>query len=99
MKRILIRVGVIVVAALIGLWLGNSWVRLSERAQHPEKRSSATETRQRLTVVAPDRMGRMGNLRPTWCPHEDGDPMLYGCIWQNPRTGKTYYVDSVEYRD
>lgn len=60
---------------------------------------------QRQTLIAPEPLGRMGGLRPAACPYEDGDPeaWLHGhawpCIWQNPRTGKTYYVDSVEYLD
>lgn len=102
MKKLIIPITVIIVALIIGLVAGFNWAKWSDRAQHPsgpQKRSAVTEVLQRRIPVAPDRMGRMGNLRPTWCPYEDGDPMLHGCIWQSRRTGKTYYVDSSEYLD
>ena len=31
------------------------------------------------------------------CPHEDGDPSGWPCLWMDPDTGQPWYVDSREY--
>ncbi|QFG10455.1 hypothetical protein KIV65_gp12 [Mycobacterium phage Anthony] len=45
----------------------------------------------------------IGNAVVAWndmppCLYEDGNPDGYECLWTDPDTGSTYYVDSANYR-
>lgn len=107
-KAWMYKVLALVIAALIGLALLASWDSLQARSrgtERPVERSHVQPVPVWSGVIAPEPLGRMGGLRPHMCPYEDGDPVArtlghaVPCIWQNPRTGKTYYVSSAEYLD
>lgn len=107
-KAWMIGIVVLILAALAGLTLLNTWDTLQQRSrgtERPAQRSWAQPVPTWQGMVAVEPLRRMGGMRPHACPHEDGDPAArlhrhaVPCIWQNPRTQKMYYVSSVEYLD
>lgn len=109
---VIVRIAVLVVAAVLGLLLLLNWETLSERARGdrgngaPQITLVTSEARipaTRSLPLFPEPLGRMGGLRPHACPHEDGDPLArqrgyaVPCVWTNPRTGLGYFIDSAEY--
>jgi hypothetical protein len=106
---IIIRNILIIIAAIVaGGALAANWDNLQGAADSvhaPATRGVTTqrvayaEPLQRLVPAFPQALGRMAGVRLHECPYEDGDPSGRACLWQNPRTGKTYYVSSVEYLD
>lgn len=64
-----------------------------------QRQSTSDPVPQWAGLVAPEPLGRLAGVRLHLCPQEDGDRSTRPCVWQNPRTGRMYYVDSSEYLD